>query len=371
MNYKRMPIEIESPEQMGYENVKYNLTESSVSDTVFGNIQLSISDLKLCYGNHIGKPELRKLIAAESPLLSENQVLITAGAASALFIVATTLLEKEDNMIVITPNYATNIETPKAIGCEISFVQLKFENNFSIVVEEIKLLIKKNTKLISITNPHNPTGIVIPKETIMQLAVLAEENNCYLLVDETYRDLNFNDKYAIAASLHQRIISVASVSKAYGLPGIRIGWLITQNENLFETFLAAKEQIFVCNSVLDEEIAYQYLSKKEIYFDEIKKHISRNKASLLEWMANEKRMEMVHPAGGVVCFPRIINGEQRNVKRFYELLNITYQTFVGPGHWFEMPDYYMRIGFGWSNNEELKQGLQNISRCLDETSEYQ
>ncbi len=361
-----MPIEIESPEQLGYENVKYNLTESSVSDTVVSSIQLTINELKLCYGDHIGKPELRAMIASETTGISQDNVLITAGAASALFIVATTLLEKENHLIVIRPNYATNIETPRAIGCRISYIDLKFENSFAVSVEEIRASIQPATRLISLTHPHNPTGTVIPQETIMQLAEMAEENNCYLLVDETYRDLNLDFKYPIAASLHPSIISVASVSKAYGLPGIRIGWLMTQNNLLFEKFLAAKEQIFVCNSVIDEEIAYQYLSKKETYFEPIKKHIKKNKTTLLEWMKTETRMEMVDPVGGVVCFPRIKKGEQLDTTRFYDLLNSKYKTFVGPGHWFEMPDYYMRIGFGWPVAEELQQGLKNISLCLDE-----
>ncbi|MGZ6540224.1 MAG: pyridoxal phosphate-dependent aminotransferase, partial [Bacteroidia bacterium] len=222
MDYKRMPIEVESPEQMGYSVIKYNLTESSVSDTVFNNIKLNIDDLKLCYADHCGKPELRKLLATEFENISEANVLITAGASSALFIVATSLLSKEDHLIVLRPNYSSNIETPRAIGCEISFSELDFSNDFAVSVDDIRSKIKKNTKLISITHPHNPTGTIIPKNIMMELASLAEKNNCFLLVDETYRELNFESKLPLAASLHNRIISVSSVSKAYGLPGIRI-----------------------------------------------------------------------------------------------------------------------------------------------------
>jgi aspartate/methionine/tyrosine aminotransferase len=367
MDYKRMPIEIESPEQLGYSTIKYNLTESSISDTIFSSIQLNINDLKLCYGDHLGKPELRKLIAEEFSNLTKKNVLITAGAASALFIVSTSLLDKEDHLIVVRPNYASNIETPRAIGCEIDYVDLKFENNFSVSVDEIRSKIRPNTKLISITHPHNPTGMVITQDIMFELAALAEKNNCYLLVDETYRELNIENCYPLGASLHNRIISVSSVSKAFGLPGIRIGWLITQNAYLFEKFLAAKEQIFVCNSVIDEEVAYQYLLKKDQYFNEIKKHITKNHQTVMDWIAKEQRMEMVKPKGGVVCFPRIKN-TGIDTKKFYEILNNKYQTYVGPGHWFEMPENYMRIGYGWPTNEELSQGLKNISLCLDETN---
>lgn len=361
-----MPIEVESPEQLGYENVKYNLTESSISDAILSNIKLDINDLKLCYGDHLGKPELRDLVASEFTNITKENVLITAGAASALFIAATTLLDKEDHLVVIRPNYASNIETPRAIGCGISYSELKFENNFEISVEDIRSKIKSNTKLISVTHPHNPTGMVIPKEKLLELAALAEKNNCHLLVDETYRDLNRSKIYPIGAALHKRIITVSSVSKAFGLPGIRIGWLITQDAELFEKFLAAKEQIFVCNSVLDEEIAYQYLLRRDEYFSPIKKHISENHNTLLNWIRSETLIDIILPDGGVVCFPRVKNGLNIDIKKFYELLNTKYKTFVGPGHWFEMPDHYMRIGFGWPSNNELSQGLKNISECLRE-----
>jgi aspartate/methionine/tyrosine aminotransferase len=363
MEYKRMPIEIESPEQMGYSSVKYNLTESSVSDTVLSNVNLSIKDLILSYGDHLGKPELRELIAQESGLSKEN-VLITAGAASALFIVATALLDKKDHLIVLRPNYASNIETPRAIACEVDYADLEFENGFSVSVDAIRAKMKSNTRLLSITSPHNPTGMVIPTEIMLKLAELAGQYNSFLLVDETYRDLCFENKSPVAASLHKNIISVSSVSKAYGLPGIRIGWLISQNSTLFETFLAAKEQIFVCNSVVDEEIAYQYLLRKHDYFPGIIEHIARNRQTLMDWIGRETRMEMIEPKGGVVCFPRITT--KIDTGKFYERLNKTYQTYVGPGHWFEMPGNYMRIGFGWPGNEELKQGLQNISHCLND-----
>ena len=366
MDYKRMPIEIEAPEQLGYGNVKYNLTESSVTDTVYSEIRVDINTLKLAYGDHAGKTELRDLIANESENINKENVLITAGAASALFIVATSLLEKEDHLVVIRPNYASNIETPRAIGCGMDFVDLKFEDDWQISVADIKSKIKKNTRLISVTHPHNPTGMCIPEGTLLEIAELADKHNCYLLVDETYRELNHGKIYPIGASLHKRIITVCSLSKAYGMPGIRIGWLVTQDPALNELFLAAKEQIFVCNSVIDEEIAYQYLLKKDEYFASIRKHIDANLSILHDWLKSETRIEMVIPQGGVVCFPRIKNGENMDLKKFYSLLNSKYETFVGPGYWFEMPEHFMRIGFGWPASEELAEGLKRLSLCLND-----
>ena len=291
MKYARMPIEIESPEQLGYDTIECNLAESSMHDAVFKDLKLNLNDLILCYGHHLGKPELRELIVSEYPAIKADDILLTAGAAAALFIVATSLLSSKDHLIVVRPNYATNIETPRAIGCEIDFVDLNFETGFQLDVSLIQFLIKPNTKYISITTPHNPTGTVISEQTLLQLIKIAELNNCYLLVDETYRDLTIGSKIPLAASLSANVISVSSVSKAYGLPGIRIGWLITQNKKLHELFLAAKEQIFLCNSVVDEEIAYQFLIQKQNFLPAIQQKIITNLELVKMWMLQNPYLE--------------------------------------------------------------------------------
>lgn len=131
MNYTRMVIEKEAPEEYGYDRIRYNLSESSIADQKLSDIGLSLPDLTLFYGEHRGDKELRALIAAQDAV-SPDDVLVTAGAAGALFIISTSLLSQSDHLVVIRPNYATNIETPRAIGCAISFVDLAFDEGFAI-----------------------------------------------------------------------------------------------------------------------------------------------------------------------------------------------------------------------------------------------
>src|SRR5258706_777686 len=132
MFYKRMPIEKESPEETGYDTILYNLAESSVADLRFDDLNVSLSNLKLEYISHRGNAALRKTIAAEANGLNENHVLLTNGAAGALFIINTSLLTQEDHLIIIRPNYATNIEVPATIGCSISFIDLTFEESWRV-----------------------------------------------------------------------------------------------------------------------------------------------------------------------------------------------------------------------------------------------
>ena len=365
MKYVRMPIEIESPEQMGYSTIKNNLSESSYTDTIFKDLNLNMNELVICYGDHVGNPNLRsQIIKDEASNLTINDVLVTAGAASALFIVSTSLLSAGDELVVAKPNYATNIETPKAIGANIKYLPMTFENNYQVDLEALRKLITPKTKLVSLTCPHNPTGTMISEDDLKEIIKMVEASNAYLLFDETYRDMSFKFKLPIAASLSERVISVSSLSKTYGLPGIRIGWLITKNKNLQELFLAAKEQIFICGSVVDEEIAFRYMAKRQDFFPAIKKDMLEKFQITKNWMENQDVFEWIEPSGGVVCFPRIKPDLKVDTKKFYELLLTDFKTYVGPGHWFEESDRSFRLGFGWPKQSELKEGLTGLQNAL-------
>jgi len=359
-----MPIEIESPESIGYDMIACNLAESSVRDIAFREMRINLDELVIAYGDHLGKPALRELIADWYENIHVQDILLTVGAAGALFIIQSSLLSDKDHMVVIRPNYATNIETPRAIGCGISYIDLRFEEKFKLNPDKIEKSIRANTKLISITIPHNPTGVSIDADELLALCRMAEKNNCFLLVDETYRDLSFSKPLPLAAALSKKAISVSSVSKAYGIPGIRLGWIITQDSSLQYLFLAAKEQIHICNSVVDEEICYQYLLKKEIYFDPIKKTVNNNFTTLKTWMREHAYLEWVEPAGGVVCFPRFKNEIKIDIEIFYRVLLDQYKTYVGPGHWFEQSKRHFRLGFGWEGEDNFKKGLGNIDVAI-------
>lgn len=201
------------------------------------------SNMVMLYGDHKGHPQLRKLIVQDFAPLQPSHVILTTGAALALFIIATSLLNKEDRLLVVHPNYGTNIETPAKsigiannvslkfyIGCKTTFINLTFEEQWQLDINLVKQYLQDfpDTKMVSITNPHNPTGVTIKPQTLYDLIAIIKEHNAkhnktvYLLVDETYREMNRDEQVApLAASLGDFIISVSSMSKTYGLPGIR------------------------------------------------------------------------------------------------------------------------------------------------------
>lgn len=374
MDYRRMPIEVESPEQMGYATIRNNLSESSYTDTRLRDIPLlaDLGDLLLSYGSHAGHDGLREGIAADANRmadtdLSKDDVLLTIGAAGALFLIATSLLEKGDELIVVRPNYATNIETPRAIGAAIRFIDLRFEDKFALDIAKIKESLTADTRYISVTSPHNPTGVRLNADELKQLVTLAEDAGVYLLVDETYRDMVFGEGLPVAATLSPRVISVSSLSKTYGLPGLRVGWVVCQDRQLMTKLLAAKEQMHICGPLLDEEIAFRYWEHRKDHLSRIRADIRQKFAMVEEWMKQQNDFEWIEPTGGCVCVPRLCRPEQGDIDRFYRTLLKDYGTYVGPGHWFGMPRHYMRVGYGWPAAESLRDGLTALTKAWRST----
>lgn len=366
MWFKRMTIEKESPEELGYEKIKYNLSESSIADRKFEELDFNFKNLTLFYGDHSGKRELRELIAKEHYKMDADQVLITNGASAGLFIIHATLLSPGDHILVVKPNYTTNIEVPRSFGFTTNLMNLTFENKFDIDTSELRSLITPETKIISITYPHNPTGVMISEDKLKKIIAIAEEYDCYLIVDETYRDLTMGEKLPPAVLLSPKAISIESLSKSYGLPGIRMGWVATQDKKLQEAFLATKEQISICNSVLDEEIAHHIYKNRESFLEQTRADNLLKFNIVKNWIENQEYLEWIEPQGGVICFPKIKSEVDLDTDEFYDVLFNKYGTFVGAGRWFEMSDRHFRIGYAWPTVEQLKCGLESIIKTIEE-----
>ena len=365
MRYRRLPIEIESPEERGYGNIRHNLTESSVRDLRFADLGLELDDLVLAYGDHRGDPRLRELIAAQAHV-ALHDVMCTPGASGALFIVATSLLEAGDHLVVERTNYSTNIETPRLIGAEASFLDLDFDQGYRLDVDRLRSLVRPGeTRLISVTVPHNPTGVSFDLDTLHALIEIAESTGAHLLVDETYRELSHGEPLPVAASLSNRAISVCSLSKAYGLPGIRLGWVATRDVELSETLLAAKEQILITGSALDEAVAAAVLERRDQFLEPIRAAALEHFGIVVDWMAGQELLEWVEPDGGVVCFPRLVDSVDPDT--FYRELNEA-GTFVGEGHWFDTDRQHFRLGYAWPTTAELREGLLAITSAAQRAS---
>ena len=367
MRYRRMRIEVESPEQLGYTTIRHNLAESSFSDMALADfgVDADLGRLVLPYGDHLGAERLRELIAVNGPGLSPSDVLVTAGAAAALFIIATSLLQEGAHALVCAPNYATNLETPRAIAADLETLELRFENRWHLDVDEIAARLRPETRLLSLTYPHNPTGSMISRSELEAVIALVESHpTALLLVDETYRDLAYGEPLPMVSGLSDRALGVSSMSKSYGLPGLRVGWLTCRDEHLLETFLAAKEQIFITGAVLDEELTARVLERRSKALASIHAKTQKHLAIVREWIDGHDYFEWVEPSAGVVCFPRVRPDVNVDVDLFYRTLYEDQGTYVGPGWWFDQDSRFFRLGFAWPAEEELRGGLAGLDLAV-------
>ena len=270
------------------------------------------------------------------------------------------LTNKKDHIIVECPNYPSFWYIPQSLERSMDLFFLDFEENFKPNLEKLEDMIKPNTKLICLTHPNNPTGSVITEGELKEIIDMIEDRNIYLLMDETYRELTFENPLPAAASLSSNVISVSTMSKVYGLPGIRVGWSASSEKTIIDGILKVREQTTICNSALNEYIALKILQKKDRHLKQINHRIRENYEILKDWMKSQAYLEFVPPKGSVTCFPHF----NQPTEKLCCLLVEKYRTFTVPGYCFMM-DSFFRLGFG-GETEELKNGLEKLGLAIEE-----
>ncbi len=345
--------------------VEIDIGESAVKYLTFEDLDIDLGRLPIRYGYHTGRPDLREIISEQYPGLSSDQVVVTSGASEANFAIVAALLNPGDHAVVEHPNYTSNYEVPRSLGCKVDLLTLRYEDQFKPDLDKLKSMITPDTKLVSLTHPNNPTGSMISEQELHEIIDVVERAGTYLMFDETYRDMVFKDPLPTAASLSPRAISISSMSKCYGLPGIRIGWVASQDQFILDSILAIREQVSITNNALSEEIALHVLRQKSEYLDKAKEHIMKNRSIVSSWMERQNNYEWIVPEAGVVGMPRIRKDIEVDPEKLYRLLAEKYRTFTIPGRCFEVDNRYFRLGFG-AHPDEIETGLENLTRALKE-----
>lgn len=345
--------------------IKYDIGESAVKYLTFGQLGINIDQLPIRYGYHHGRPDLRACLAEQYPGLSARNVIVTSGGSEAIFLIAAALLKPGDHAIIEHPNYPSLYEIPRSLNCSVSFLELAYENQYKPDLKQLDLLVTPQTRLVSLTHPNNPTGSMISREALDELICWVEAHDLHLLFDETYREMAFESTLPSAATLSPNVISISSMSKCYGLPGIRIGWMVTQDQQVLDSVLNIREQVTIANNAIGEEIALQVLKQKEKYLQKARESILQNRSIVSAWMDQQVDFEWVFPEAGVVSMPRLAAHVRVDPEKLYRRLAEVYKTFVIPGRCFEMDNRYFRLGFG-SNPDEIRAGLTNLNKALND-----
>jgi len=272
----------------------------------------NFEELSLGYTETWGAPNLRTEIARTYETMKADNILCLAGAGEGLYAIAKVLLTKEDHVVVPTPNYQSAETVPLSV-CEVTGVCMDYTGGssatagWSIDVEKLKHATKSNTKLISLNFPHNPTGIVMDHESMAELISFCRKRGIYILVDEVYRGAEItasNTKVQIA-DMYERGISLNVMSKAYGLPGLRIGWMATTDQELLGRVEKYKHYLSICNSGPSEALALVALKASDQILNRNRKLINEN-AELFESLLSDYPglVEWQRPQGGCVAYPK-------------------------------------------------------------------
>ncbi len=267
--------------------------------------------LRLGYTETYGAPALRRAIASTYESLSPDDVLCFAGAGEAIFVALQVLLGPDDHAIVTAPNYQSFEELPLQI-CAVTGVPLRPEADWELDLDALRMALRPNTRLIAVNFPNNPTGKVIAAGTWQALIDLARSRGIYLLSDEVYRGLERDParRLAQAADVYERALSINVMSKAYGLPGLRIGWVATQDRALLGRLERYKHYTTICNSGPSEVLATIALKARD-------RILARNRALVVDNLALLERFfvdraewfEWRAPEGGCVAYPRYLGAD--------------------------------------------------------------
>ncbi len=346
-------------------SARYHMTASDMETFSLGEL-LEMAEpadrdawqsLPLGYIETYGTPPLRETIAGTYDALKPADILCFAGAEEGIFAAMHALLEKDDHAIILTPNYQSAETLPLTI-CKTDGVALDETHGWVLDLDDIKRKLTPKTKLIYVNFPHNPTGKVIDHGSFASLIALCRQHGIYLLSDEVYRGLERDPSIRLpqAADLYERALSLNVMSKAYGLPGLRIGWIACRDHAVLSRMERIKHYLSICNAAPSEHLAIIALKARA-------KILARNHELITE---NLKAMntffdEFSHlfdwsvPDGGCIAFPRYKgkDGVETFCRRLAEedgivlLPSSIYASALG-----KTPADRFRIGFGRSHTIE-------------------
>lgn len=283
--------------------VEINLADSSVkcasvADLLTGEDPRPLLELPLYYPEVNGTGLLRERIAALYPDASAKNVLVTVGAAQANWIICGTLLEPGDEVIVVSPGYRQVWGLAKNLGCRVKEAQLRSENNWRLDLDELESLAGPNTRLISIVNPNNPTGSILSGDEMRRIVHICERTGAWLHADEVYRGTELNTPETPSFwGMYDKVVCVNSFSKAYGLAGLRIGWVLATPEMIEDLWRRHEYAVIAAAgpSMQLAEIALQP-EKRKMLLDR-QRHLSCEGHSLLEnWVREQEGRFSVSPA---------------------------------------------------------------------------
>ncbi|MCL2858955.1 MAG: aminotransferase, partial [Streptococcaceae bacterium] len=291
-------------------------------------------------------------------------ILATNGATGANHLALYSMIESGDHVIAEYPSYQQLYDIPRSLGAEVELWHIYEDEEWYPRLEELRQLIRPNTKMICLNNANNPTGTILDKAFLKEIVKIAKSVGAYILVDEVYLPLEDIENYASIADLYEKGISTNSLSKTYSIPGIRMGWIATQDNQLADEFRKYRDYTMICCGVFDDALGTLALSHKEKILERNRKIINKNLIILKEWVENEPLVSMIYPKAVSTSFVKFEKLDKNKTEEFCIQLLKEKGVLLVPGNRFDLPGY-ARLGY-CTDEETLREGLNLLSEFLRE-----
>ncbi len=339
-----------------------DLCRSGITPRPLADLDLRLEDLELSGNDVYGYPPLLEQIADRFGVGTEN-VVSTLGTSNGIFVTCTALLSAGDRVAIERPAYEPVLAVPEAFETAVVRFDRNFGNGWTIDPDEFEASLPDETRLVVLTNLHNPTGQFLSNGEITRLAGIAASKGAWLLIDEVYREFLDDYRGTTAFGLADNILTSSSLGKVYGLGDLRCGWVLAPPD-LAERMRRIIDYINVEGVFIGERTATLAFAQLDSLIERDRPHVEENRRLVTEFMQRETasgRLSWVEPPGGVVVFPRIeipMSGDELAAALLRD-----HDTALTPGSFFEAPDHF-RLGFS-GDTGELATGLENISRVLE------
>jgi aspartate/methionine/tyrosine aminotransferase len=357
-------FDMERMQSVWEHKVKYDLSESGVEALTLDEITRDPKELlktRLGYAEGVGREATRALIAAIHPGHDADDVMITTGTSEANFLTLTSLVNPGDEVVVVMPNYMQVHGVATALGARVREVWLREERAWTIDLDALAAAVNARTKVLCVCQPNNPTGQILSQAEVQAIVRIADREGAWILADEVYRGAERSAEESPSFSGRgERIVVTGGLSKVYGLPGLRVGWIVAPRERI-EAALEIKDYTTIAPATLSEALAEIALERRKQLLERARFLINERWPLLEDWAAGHSRvLHWTPPAAGAICF--FSYQYPIDSMHLVDRLIREYSTMIVPGIQFRA-ERHLRIGFGMTSRV-LHSGLAAIDRLL-------
>ncbi|MFC3927824.1 aminotransferase [Streptococcus caprae] len=318
-----------------------------------------LAKTKLDYGWIEGSPDFKEAVASLYGHQTPANILQTNGATGANMLALYSLIEPGDHVIVLYPTYQQLYDIPKSFGAEVEFWTIQEHQNWLPSLDDLRELMRPNTKMICINNANNPTGAVMDRAYLEELVAIASQSGAYILSDEVYKSFSPELDVPAICDLYDKGISVNSLSKTYSLPGIRVGWVAT-SQAITDILRDYRDYTMICAGVFDDKVATLALKHRQAILERNAKIVQTNLRILEDWVAIEDQVSLISPAQVSTAFVKLKVSVP--IEEFCLALLKETGVLLVPGNRFDI-EGHVRLGYACPT-ATLQAGLAKLSEFL-------